>query len=236
MQPAGALAAVGAGGALELAAVAAAGPLLCEPLGALRAAGDGGHPPQGAQPALGIELHHGAVAERLDTGPRGVATRPYGPCPGARTRPGSPPCSAPNSSLSRPLRDLGIRSSLVVHAISMPARRHRRIHGGGHGKVSSPALNSTIRCYHLPHQRLTQRAPRDARRPQPHQHNSSGTFRSTPTRSAPTPLHVQRTGPAEDEPPSISPRASGRRAPATPMSCCSARHGPTVLNTLIRRP
>jgi hypothetical protein len=43
---------------------------------------------------------------------------------------------------SRPLGDLGIRSSLIVHPTSMHARRHRLTHGGCHGKVSFPALNS----------------------------------------------------------------------------------------------
>jgi hypothetical protein len=53
-------------GALELTAVGPAGPLLGQPLGAFGAAGDGGHPPLRRQPALGIELHHSAVTERLD--------------------------------------------------------------------------------------------------------------------------------------------------------------------------
>ena len=53
-------------GALELAAVGPAGPLLGQPLGAFGAAGDGGHPSLRRQPALGIQLHHSAVTERLD--------------------------------------------------------------------------------------------------------------------------------------------------------------------------
>jgi hypothetical protein len=35
-------------------------------LGAFGATGDGGHPPLGGEPALGIQLDHGAVAERLN--------------------------------------------------------------------------------------------------------------------------------------------------------------------------
>ena len=57
---------VGARCALDLAAVAAAGPLLGQPLGAFGAVGDGGHPPLGTEPAFGVELDHGAVAERFD--------------------------------------------------------------------------------------------------------------------------------------------------------------------------
>jgi hypothetical protein len=41
------LGAVGAGGALDLAAVGAADPVAGQPLGAFGAAGDGGHPPLG---------------------------------------------------------------------------------------------------------------------------------------------------------------------------------------------
>jgi hypothetical protein len=52
--------------AVGLAAVSAAGPLAGQPLGAFGAAGDGGHPPLRRQPALGIQLDHRAVAERLD--------------------------------------------------------------------------------------------------------------------------------------------------------------------------
>ena len=53
-------------GALELAAVGPAGPLLGQPSGVFGAAGDGNHPPLRRQPALGIQLHHSAVAQRLD--------------------------------------------------------------------------------------------------------------------------------------------------------------------------
>jgi len=60
------LAAVGAGGTLVLAAVGAGGPVVGQLLGAFGAAGDGDHPPLGCQPAFGVELDHGAVAERLD--------------------------------------------------------------------------------------------------------------------------------------------------------------------------
>jgi hypothetical protein len=45
---------------------APAGPFGSQPLGAFGAAGDGGHPPLRGQPALGVQLDHGAVAERLD--------------------------------------------------------------------------------------------------------------------------------------------------------------------------
>jgi hypothetical protein len=45
VRPAGALAALGAGDALDLAAIAAAGPLAGQPLDASRAAGDRGQPP-----------------------------------------------------------------------------------------------------------------------------------------------------------------------------------------------
>ena len=58
--------AVGAGNALGQAAVAAAGPVTGQPLGAFGAVGDGGHPPLRGEPAFGVELHHGAVAESLD--------------------------------------------------------------------------------------------------------------------------------------------------------------------------
>jgi hypothetical protein len=60
------LAALGAGGALDLAAIAAAGPLAGQPLGAFRAAGDCGPPPLRGQSAPGVEFDHGSVAERLD--------------------------------------------------------------------------------------------------------------------------------------------------------------------------
>ena len=58
--------AVAAGGTLDHAAVGPAGPLAGQPLGAFGATGDGGHPPLGGEPALGIQLDHGAVAERLN--------------------------------------------------------------------------------------------------------------------------------------------------------------------------
>jgi hypothetical protein len=57
---------VGAAGAVGLAALGAARPLLDQPLGAFEAASDRGHSPVGGQPALGVQLDHGAVAERLD--------------------------------------------------------------------------------------------------------------------------------------------------------------------------
>ena len=42
--------------AVELAALGAAGPVVSEALGVLRAADDGGHPPLGRQSAFGIQL------------------------------------------------------------------------------------------------------------------------------------------------------------------------------------
>jgi hypothetical protein len=60
------LAAVSTDGTLDLAAVGAMVPVVGQAPAALDAASDGGHPPLGGEPALGVELDHGAVAERLD--------------------------------------------------------------------------------------------------------------------------------------------------------------------------
>jgi hypothetical protein len=62
----GSVGSVGAADAVGLAALGSAGPLVDQPLGAFGAASDRGHPPLEGEPALGIELHHGAVAKRLD--------------------------------------------------------------------------------------------------------------------------------------------------------------------------
>jgi TrwC relaxase len=58
--------ATGSGGSLGVPAVGSAGPLVYQPLSAFGAVSDRGYPPLRGQPALGIQLHHGAVAERLD--------------------------------------------------------------------------------------------------------------------------------------------------------------------------
>jgi hypothetical protein len=101
-------------------------------------------------------LRHSEISEVYS--PRGAAARPYRPCPAARTRSGSRPCSGPsNWGAAWPAREPQVRS--LVHRISM---RH---HGGHAGRLLPRPLNSMIRRYHLPHQRLTQRArPRSARR------------------------------------------------------------------------
>src|SRR4029453_8787973 len=55
------------------------------------------------------------------TAPRGAATRPYRPCPSARTRPGSRPCSEPNSSLVEAAQ--GPRDQVVADC---PSHQHAR--------------------------------------------------------------------------------------------------------------
>jgi hypothetical protein len=59
-------AAAGAGGPLGVAAVGAPGAVAGQALGAFGAPGDGGDAPTGGEPALLVERHDGAVAERLD--------------------------------------------------------------------------------------------------------------------------------------------------------------------------
>src|SRR5512132_3343824 len=73
-------------------------------------------------------LRHSEISEV--SRPRGAAGRPCRPC------------SEPHSSLAEAARNLGIRSLLVVHPISMHARHHGPAHGGATGKISLPALST----------------------------------------------------------------------------------------------
>jgi hypothetical protein len=59
-------AATGAGGTLGVAVFSAPGTVAGQALGAFGAADDGGDTPAGGEPALLVERHNGAVAERLD--------------------------------------------------------------------------------------------------------------------------------------------------------------------------
>jgi hypothetical protein len=94
-------------------------------------------PARGRPPTPGARLGHATCAIRRSarcTAPRGAAARPCRPCPAARTRPGSRPCSGPSScGAAWPARDLRVRS--LVHGISMR-------HHGGHARRLLPALSA----------------------------------------------------------------------------------------------